>query len=134
MPEVTELDRGEYIQGWLALLQNQGELINADTAILYTLLFGYLLVAYFVGRSLTRAQSMILTALYTIAYLITLGNITLNGLANLSMYGEMMKICPECEPNPMISSQVVGLVVVVNLAMLTASLYFMWSVRSTETE
>ena len=134
MPEITELERGEYIQGWLALMQNQGLLINADTTVLYTLLFGYLLVAYFVGKSLTRAQSMILTALYTVAFLITLGGITLNGVANLGMYAEMMSICPECEQNPMISIPVIILIVVVNLAMLTASLYFIWSVRHPKTE
>ena len=134
MPEISELERGEYIQGWIALMQNQGFLVNADTTILYTLLFGYLLVAHFAGKSLSRPQALILTILYIVAFVTTLGNMALNVTANMGMQSAMLDACPECEINPFISIQGLTLITLVNSAMLIASLYFMWSIRNSKIE
>jgi len=134
MPETSELERGEFIQGWIALMQNQGLLVNADTTIMYTLLFGYLLVAHFAGKSLARPQALILTILYIVSFLTTLGNMALNLTANMRMQSAMLDACPECEMNPFVSLQGLTLITVVNSTMLIASLYFMWSVRRHKTE
>ncbi|MEH6584827.1 MAG: hypothetical protein V7754_23100 [Halioglobus sp.] len=133
MPEISELERGEYIQGWIALMQNQGSLVNGDTTVLFTLLFGYLLAAHFVGRNLSKPESLIFTSLYIVTFLITLGNLASNVVASIRMQGELISVCPECEVSPLISMQALVLIALVDLAMLIASLYFMWSIRNRKT-
>ena len=129
MPEMTELERGEIIREWITLLQTQGILVNGETTTMMTLLFGYLLLAYFVGKSLSNTQSMIVTGLYIVAFVITLGNIVTGVLASAAMAAPFKDLCPECTLNPMSSPAGAVLVLLINLAMLIASLYFMWSVR-----
>ena len=115
-------------------MQGQGALVNADATVLFTLLFGYLVVAYFVGKDLSRTQSIIFTALYIVAFAVSLGNIASNAMANVALTYPLLDACPECEIPPLVSPEGTVLVCLVNLAMLTASLYFMWSVRHPKAE
>jgi len=89
------------------------------------LLFGYLIVAYFVGAKLTKVQLAILNVLYLIWQLrivFTLRILSANG--NI-LLGEMRIISPELTPDvPSVSSAFALLTV-----LILASLYFMWSIR-----
>jgi hypothetical protein len=134
LPEMTELQRGEIIRGWIELMQNQGVLVNADSTMMFTLLFGYLLVAYFVGKNLSRSQTLILTVLYIIAFVVTLGNIVGSAYATVTMKVALIQVCPECTVSPLISVEAIFMVATVNAAMLGASLYFMWNVRHPKIE
>ena len=94
------------------------------------LLFGYLIVAYFVGAQLTRAQSAILTTLYLVwqfRICLQLYGIQING--NI-LVEEMRKISPDVTP-PMPS--IFPLLALLSCLTL-ASLYFMWSIRHPKKE
>ena len=90
-----------------------------------TLLFGYLIVAYFVGAQLTRVQVAILTAFY-LFWIVRLG-VVLNMVVVLSQFtlGEMKKISPDFDPALPSALGPFSLLFFLSLA----SLYFMWSVR-----
>ena len=64
--EIAQLEfmQAERSANLLNLVQTQGSLIQSDATFFTTLLFGYLLVAYFIGASLTRVQVIILNVLY----------------------------------------------------------------------
>ena len=95
-----------------------------------TVLFGYLIVAYFIGAKLSRVQAGIMTALY-LFWLSRLG-IVLGVLANNAniILDEMRKI------SPILAVSIPSLLMLYFLlSILTfASLYFMWSVRHPKTE
>jgi formate hydrogenlyase subunit 3/multisubunit Na+/H+ antiporter MnhD subunit len=55
----------------LQLIRDWSELSATTEATFLTLLFAYLLAAYFVGRALTRTQLYVLTAIYSVAILRT---------------------------------------------------------------
>ena len=100
---------------------------------MFTLLFGYLLVAYFAGKNLSRSQTLILTVLCVIAFVVTVGNMVSNAYATIAMKVALIQVCPDCVLSPMISVEDILIVVTVNAAMLGSSLYFMWNVRHPKT-
>ena len=82
---------------WLQAQVLQGTLDQTFNTLEYfgTLLFGYLMVAYFIGALLTRVQAGILTTLY-VFWVVRLGvvlNVVLIGSQNT--VGEMRKIAPD---------------------------------------
>ena len=94
------------------------------------LLFGYLIVSYFVGAQLTRVQSVILTALY-LFWQLRVG-VAINAVAINAKFivAELRNISPELE---LAIPSILGVYTL--LAFLTlASLYFMWSVRHPKPE
>ena len=94
------------------------------------LLFGYLIVAYFVGAQLTRVQSAILTTLYLVwqfRICLMLYGIGINGRI---FFEEMRKISPELTPPMPSILPVFALLSCLSLA----SLYFMWSIRHPKKE
>lgn len=94
------------------------------------LLFGYLIVSYFVGAQLTRVQAAILTVLY-LFWQVRVG-IAINAVATNANFilVEMEKISPEFDPA---TPSIVGVYTLLILLTL-ASLYFMWSVRHPKKE
>ena len=94
------------------------------------LLFGYLIVVYFIGAELTRVQSIILTALYLfwqVRLAALLYGISFNAGTLLA---EMKKISPD------INFAIPSLLWIYTLlfCLTIASLHFMWSVRHPKTE
>jgi hypothetical protein len=95
-----------------------------------TLLFGYLMAAYFIGAKLTRVQVGIFTTLY-LFWVVRLGvvlNIVL--ISSRITIGEMRKISPDLL---LAIPSIWGPYAILTLLTL-ASLYFMWSVRHPKTE
>ena len=94
------------------------------------LLFGYLIVAYFVGAQLTRVQLAILNVLYLTWQLRLFFTLSIvGGNANI-LLGEIRTNSPELVPD--------GPSLLAALALLSclilASLYFMWSIRHPKRE
>ena len=58
--ELLQLEYMEYDrqQGLIGLIQSQAELISNDATMMSTLLFGYLVVAYFVGGTLPNLSRL----------------------------------------------------------------------------
>jgi hypothetical protein len=111
-------------------LQGILELVFTTLEYFGTLLFGYLMVAYFIGAQLTRVQVVILTTLY-LFWVVRLG-IVLNvvSISGQMIIGEMRKISPDLVPA---SPSVWGPYAILTFLTL-ASLYFMWNARHPKTE
>jgi hypothetical protein len=118
-----------FIQQW-QLGQGIGERVYDSIQQFGNLLFGYLMVAYFVGAKLTKVQLAILNVLYLIwQFRLFLSLRILSGNGNI-LLGEMRIISPELTPDyPSILSLYALLT-----GLILASLYFMWSIRHPKTE
>ena len=110
-----------------AVVDSLGVIIDRFT----TLLFGYIVVAYFVGKNLTRVQVTILTALYLV-WQVRLMAITFTMLDRMERISvEMSKLDAETPGMPGSSTVVMA---TITIACTLASVYFMWNVRRPKTE
>ena len=96
--EIADLafSKHEGVMEMIGLIQTQAASMATANTHYNSLIFGYLLVAYFIGAALTRAQSVILTILYLLT-------ISLNRGAFLSMNlagQELSKVFIEMAPTP----------------------------------
>jgi hypothetical protein len=128
--EYMEIER---VQGLLGLIQGQADLIANDATMMSTLLFGYLVVAYFAGAHLTKIQSLIFSALYLTAFLAGMFSATNSALVAVGFQDRFVEVSGLTE-TPTLTPLFVLLATILNLSMLLASLYFMWSVRHPKTE
>ena len=133
--ELAQLQYMDYErqQGLIGLIQTQADLVSNDLTMWASGLFGYLVVAYFVGGSLTKVQVTILNCLYLAVatatqFAILTGGLVLSGFA--AKYSEVSGYPPSMTTSPMFTLLGTGL----NTACLVASLYFMWTVRHSRTE
>jgi len=104
----------------------------ANNGILITLISGYLVVAYFVGKQLTRTQVIIMNALYLIIALLLIAGSFYWGL-DAQIARKMMALqIPEfnlggyAEVNTYLWPSIVS---IVYSCLIFASLFFMWQVR-----
>ena len=116
----------------LELAQGMGDRALALVQQFGNLLFGYLIVAYFVGASLTRVQTAILTTLYlawqarvsAMLYGISAnGAVILEEMAETSPDTTLALTAPSLMPTYLLLAGVT-----------LASLYFMWSIRHPKKE
>jgi hypothetical protein len=128
------LSTQEGLRQQVGLVQEQASLAISSLSVYFSLIFGYLLAAYFVGANLTRAQSVILTLLY-------LSSIFLNrsGFLSIQLGGRdlnmgLMELNPDARPVFLFSDAGIVFAIAVSAALIVASLYFMWSVRHQKTE
>ena len=117
---------------WLQAQVLQGNLQQAFNTLEYfgTLLFGYLMVAYFIGAQLTRVQVGILTTLY-LFWVVRLGvmmNVVF--ITSQNTIDEMRKVSPDF----IVSIPSIWGPYTILLFMTLASLYFMWSIRHPKEE
>ena len=105
---------------------------SAQSATQFTLylsvLFAYLVTAYFVGDKLTRLQALLLSGLYVFVNLAQAWGMTLT----MIRVGELMKRKAELSPLTEWEKGYVGYGNIWAIAMVIgvlASLYFMWNVR-----
>ena len=110
---------------------------SAQSATQFTLylsvLFAYLVTAYFVGERLTRAQVFFLSGLYIFVNLAQAWGMVLT----MNRVGELMERKAEISPLTEWEKGYVGyghLWAVAMVIGLLASLYFMWNVRHPKTE
>ena len=130
--EIAELAVSTQELFWQQAQVAQGVFQNVLTIMerFMTVLFGYLIVSYFIGAKLTRVQAGIMTALY-LFWLGRLG-IVLSGLGSNGniVLGEMKKISPIFITRG--DTSMLPLFFLLSVLTL-ASIYFMWSVRHPKT-
>ena len=117
---------------WVEMYGMALSTMTANIAVLITLISGYLVVAYLVGKRLTRTQLLITNALYLMsAFLIISANFSL-ALDSLIARREMALQIPELdvlnhtEPGTYLWS---SLIAIIHSCLIVASLIFMWQVR-----
>jgi len=124
----------QLFQGLFSLLQMQGSLIIQNLTLFYSLVFGYVLAAYVVGRKLTTVQAVILSVLYLAAaiYNRLSGVIIVGGMIELNR--QMDEMLGMVAPKGLMSQEGQVVIAVFVILSILASLYFMWSVRHPKTE
>jgi hypothetical protein len=109
-------------------------LVQADIANWLALLFGYLLVAYFIGANLTRMQVIILNALY----IASVGFLTFTIVSTSSVVSRLLDLLRglTVRDTEVMSMSLTAqwFAMALNLTMILASLYFMWSIRHPKAE
>jgi hypothetical protein len=135
------LSSAELITSQYAIGQNQGGLVVDNLTLFYSLLFGYLLAAYAVGKKLSTVQAAILTVLYLAAVIYNrfFGFMLLSeSMLGVSSWDQMMQATSPSEvataaiSSPAMTadqSGVLAFVTVFVVLAVVASLFFMWSVR-----
>jgi hypothetical protein len=128
------LSTQEGIREHVSLLQAQGGLMLTSMSVYFSLIFGYLLVAYFVGANLTRAQNVILAALYLLTMILN-RTVFLNiQLAGQELYIGFMDLNPDTTVLFLFTDAGVVSASAVFAATIIATLYFMWRVRHPKAE
>ena len=122
------------IQTQLLLIQGHSSLIISNLTLFYSLVFGYLLVAYVIGDQLTRTQVSILSTLYLVA-------VAYNRISGYSIFGGLIYSFDRLEeltgatiPRFTATEDFLMLVTVFVVLSILGSLYFMWSVRHPRVE
>jgi hypothetical protein len=123
------LSTQEGIRQQASLVQAQGSVALSSIAGFTSVLFGYLIVAYFVGANLTRAQSIALTLLYLFFMILNRAQFVVIMLGGQNLLKGLMEINPNAMPQPLWSDAGIVVTEVIVAAMIAASLYFMWSMR-----
>jgi hypothetical protein len=117
-----------------SLLQAQVSLALSSLSVYFSLIFGYLLAAYFVGANLTRAQSVILTLLYLSTLVLNRSAFLSIQLAGKDINMGLMELNPDARPIFLLSDAGIVFGTAVSAALIVSTLYFMWSVRHPKTE
>jgi hypothetical protein len=117
------------VQTQIGLGQAQLSLVLTGITMFYTLLFGYLIVAYFIGANLTRGQTIMLTLLYSFTVLV-------NRISGWNAMGrvrelrlDLFQLSPDTPKIALDSDGTITALTVGIVALYVASLYFMWDVR-----
>jgi hypothetical protein len=118
----------------VGLVQEQASLALSSLSVYFSLIFGYLLVAYFVGANLTRAQNVILTLLYLSTMILNRSAFLSIQLGGKNVIKGLIELNPETRPVFFFSDDAIVFATAVSAALIVASLYFMWSVRHPKTE
>ena len=104
----------------------------ANNGILITLISGYLVVAYLVGKQLTRTQVIIMNALYLISALLLVFGSFYHGL-DAQIARKMMALqIPELDLFSYASMNIYfwpSIVSIVYSCLIFASFFFMWQLR-----
>ena len=104
----------------------------ANLAVLITLMSGYLVVAYLVGKRLTRTQILVANALYLMSAFTIIGSSFSATLDMLIARKEMALLIPQLGLLNYAEVNIYfwpSIVVIINSCLIVASLIFMWQVR-----
>jgi hypothetical protein len=128
------LSTQEVIQQQAGLVLETAGLALTSLSVYFTLIFGYLIVAYFIGANLTRAQNAILTLLYL--SIVILNRVAFLGIqqAGKALHLDLKELRPDATPASLFTDSGIVISTVVFAASIAASLYFMWRVRHPKTE
>lgn len=113
----------------ISLVHAQGELIQNDATQFTTLLFGYLLVAYFIGLNLSRIQVTILNVLYAASIGATIFQMVVGSLAAIGFLNRFYELTDATREVTVVNPNYLAFAICLNFGLVLASFYFMWSVR-----
>jgi hypothetical protein len=128
------LSTQEGIREHVSLLQAQAGLMLTSLSVYFSLIFGYLLVAYFVGANLTRAQNVMLTVLYLLTMTLNRAAFLSIQLAGQELFIRFMDLEPDTKVIFLFTDAGIAISTAVFAATIVATLYFMWRVRHPKTE
>ena len=121
---------------WTEMAQMAGSNTIGCFGILLTLMSGYLVVAYLVGEKLTRVQIAIVNSLYVISSL----SVAVSHRQCIIDVIEARSQAHFADPNsfaavdPSLMGWIPTVFAMINIGLMLASLYFMWSIRHPKIE
>ncbi len=116
----------------IAALTNIGEVAATYTGMWLSVTFGYLTVAYFLGKSLSRFQCLAISALYVV-FAVIFASVTIGFVDSFWLLRAREKtIIDEAWIFSSLPGYLEGTAFVL-LAATLLSLYFMYNIRSTQT-
>ena len=118
----------------LELVQAQGAIMQTDSIGFSTLLFGYLLAAYFIGANLTRVQVLILTVLYICSIGGVMFQLVANAYTAMGFMERFYEITDNTRELTTLNVHYLSYGLLIGTAIVMSSLYFMWTVRHPKTE
>ena len=127
-----ELMRAERILGTIEAVRGQLALSSEYLVQSTSLLFGYIIAAYFAGAKLTRRQLIVLNTLYIFFELILFWSILLSSIYAYELQGDLLRLRGLPPINPLIMKGFAWGVFLGQVLSLTASLYFMWTIRNAQ--
>jgi hypothetical protein len=111
------------------------EQMNSSATMYFTLVSAYLVVSFVAGTRLTRPQLMIINSLYILWVLGTVNTMYSMLTGAVSLEAELVKLGTEFEFGGGAGTNLsTAGFILVQIAGLIASLYFMWSVRHPRTD
>jgi hypothetical protein len=113
----------------------QADAIGTHMSIYLTIVSAYLIAAYLVGRKLTSAQVTVATSIYIVAYIFEaaiLAALFRSMTIAMQSYNERFSMISSFVLNVISGSNYIGVTIL--FAILSSSLWFMWSVRHPEKE
>lgn len=116
---------------WIEMAQTADSNTIACFGILITLMSGYLVVAYLVGEKLTRAQVVIVNALYVISALSVMAAHSNHNYEALLARHHAHFADPQVATavDPALLTVIPTSLALINICLIVSSLYFMWSIR-----
>ena len=119
----------EKLNGMVQSIYSASGLFWSDMSLGFTLIFGYLIAAYYIGAKLTRLQVSIFNAFFIAA----VAGIQMSARANfnsmLVMFDRLEKDFSGVYRPPVLTEAFYPLVPMMGVAFVSGALYFMWSVR-----
>jgi len=103
-------------------------------ATLLTLVTGYLVAAYLVGKTLTKVQVIIVTAVFVFAALNCIWGDVGGVVSYVFAYSQATSLVPELPPNASGGQFAIIQEAILDVMILLASLKFMWDVRHPKKE
>ncbi|MEH6584871.1 MAG: hypothetical protein V7754_23345 [Halioglobus sp.] len=136
---MTEYELADLEFSKTELLLHTIEMTDGNIEIFGVYLFGYLLVAYFIGATLSRPQVIVLNVIYVLftgyQLLRVFGGILLSDLHE----GDLLELLEQRHGVAYPSLDIVNFewaatITILHVFAVIASLYFMWSVRHPKAE
>lgn len=129
--EITSLacENSDAIRDQFALLQGQVEMMNDIMTMYFTILSAFIAAIYFSGPSLSRSQLFLLLSLYGIAMLSMTFSYWGAHLMGIRHFEELVLLDPSIPTQLIWTPNAVLLALGLQVAMLMASLTFVWSAR-----
>jgi hypothetical protein len=122
------------IQNQVSIIQANGSGIISNLTLFYSLVFGYLLAAYIVGKQLTTTQTIILSLLYLAAVIYNRISAFEIYLAYIYSFNTLEEMAGQPMPRGTATEGSLALITVFVILSILASLFFMWSVRHPKAE
>jgi hypothetical protein len=122
------------LQGGVSLFQTATSM-TTDIVLQYmNILFAYIIAAYFIGANLGRRQVGVLTTLYVLFQTWMIVIIIARGYLVLKTGEALQELLGPSEVPMVLPMAITITSVAILVAVLFASLYFMWSIRHPKTE
>ena len=122
---MTAFELNDLMMSWYAMM-------GQDASMYLALVSGYLLVAYYIGSNLSKAQCLVVSVFFTVWSFSHVGALLSEMRAVMEIQEQLINMGEFYFQTPQESLYLSLLFALIQAAGIIAALYFMWSVRQAE--